>query len=394
MVKNLTSFATVMILSITLDVPQAFAAPITWTLFPSLLTVTTGQSVSVDVLISGHAPGATPSIGAFDFNVGYDPAILSPAGVAFAPFLGDPSAGEALTGFSITPGDLEFAEVSLLSPAALDGLQPADFRLATLSFNAAVSGTTSVTFRTATVDDAFGNKLPAVPEPNTLVFAALGIGIVVVRNRRGTSYSFDRFLRAFFATCLALVTALALTAGWARGATITNATVNPAGSANVTIGANALTIDKTFTSLDPIDITFHVMMTGSPTMYSITDTVNNNSGVTWSDFHFIVLFPGGGTTFVGNPAPTSDGDGSFVLRPDPESFLPDTTILDWSGGTVPSGQKVIFTATLDVNDNPFGDYDFTLREQPTVPEPGSLTLALIGFGAAIILISQRKTLSG
>ena len=147
-------------------------------LVPSSATVTTGNTVNVNVFISGV--GDPPSVGAFDLNVGFDPAILAPTGVTFGAFLGDPTLFEALTAFDFgTPGRVEFAEVSLLLPSELDALQRSGFLLAILSFSAIGNGTSPFFFAgNQIVDDAFGNKLP-IPEPATVFL--LGLGLIALR---------------------------------------------------------------------------------------------------------------------------------------------------------------------------------------------------------------------
>src|SRR6202022_4282685 len=137
-------------------------------LVPSPATVTTGNTINVDVIISGL--GHPPSVGAFDLNVGFNPSILIPTAVTFGTFLGDPNLFEALTDFDFgTPGIVEFAEVSLLSPSELDALQQSSFSLAALSFSAIGNGTSPFMFLgNRRVDDAFGNKLP-IPEPATAI---------------------------------------------------------------------------------------------------------------------------------------------------------------------------------------------------------------------------------
>jgi len=166
-----------MILGVSQLLPTpAFATSITWSIVPFSLTVTAGQTASADVVIAGKPAGRPPSVGAFDFTVTFNPAILSPTGITFGPFLGNPSIFEALTAFSFSTGSAEFAEVSLLTPAQLDALQPSSFKLATVSFNALSSGNTALLISQATVDDAFGNK---IPEPGTLLL--LGSGLAVSR---------------------------------------------------------------------------------------------------------------------------------------------------------------------------------------------------------------------
>src|SRR5687767_13812799 len=96
------------------------AASITWELVPSSTTVIAGQSISADIVISGKPIGGPPSIGTFDFDVSFNPAILTPTDVIFGLFLGDPIFGEALTDFTFQPGIVDLAAVSLLSPAELD----------------------------------------------------------------------------------------------------------------------------------------------------------------------------------------------------------------------------------------------------------------------------------
>ncbi|MDQ2696515.1 MAG: cohesin domain-containing protein [Pseudomonadota bacterium] len=175
------------VLSVLLAGLPAAGTAITLNLLPSAATVTAGDMIDVDVLVSGLGAGAPPSVGAFDLDVAFDPVIFTPVDVVFGPFLGDPLLLEALTDFSFAvAGIVDFAEVSLLSAAALDALQPASFVLATLSFAAQADG--SGAFRLVgdrRVDDPFGNKL-AVPVP--VAAALLGAGLLAlagVRRRAG-----------------------------------------------------------------------------------------------------------------------------------------------------------------------------------------------------------------
>ena len=67
---------------------QPVHATILLSLVPSSATVTTGNTVNVNVSISGLSN--PPSVGAFDLDVGFNPAILSPTTVTFGSFLGEP----------------------------------------------------------------------------------------------------------------------------------------------------------------------------------------------------------------------------------------------------------------------------------------------------------------
>jgi hypothetical protein len=167
------------------------ADTISLTLLPSSEAVTAGQTVNVDVRISGL--GNPPSVGAFDLGIGFNPTLLGPAVIPaiFGPFLGDPSIPTALTAFTLFPGAVEFAEVSLLAASELDSLQAMEggsFTLGTLSFTALNSGTASFALSAGVVDDAFGNKLFAVPEPSAAtVLGPVLFGIIGLTARKQAS---------------------------------------------------------------------------------------------------------------------------------------------------------------------------------------------------------------
>ena len=75
---------------------------VTWGLdAPSVVEV--GMKLDVDIIISSLGAGIAPSLGAFDLDIGFDPAILSPVDVSFGPLLGTPPS-TALSSFSFSPG--------------------------------------------------------------------------------------------------------------------------------------------------------------------------------------------------------------------------------------------------------------------------------------------------
>jgi hypothetical protein len=182
-------------------------------LSPSLPSFVTGDIVNVAAVISGLPTGSPPSVGAFDLSVAFDPAALFPLDVTFGPYLGDPLLFEALTDVDLSsPGIVNFAEVSLLSPAELDALQPGDFTLATLSFRALRTGRTSLSYLAIRVDDAFGDKIlvTAVPEPATLGLVLLGLSAAGTRLRRRV-----RHRRWLAGLVIAVATLLASSTAWA-----------------------------------------------------------------------------------------------------------------------------------------------------------------------------------
>jgi hypothetical protein len=164
---------------------------------PSTQNVNIGDSVDVDLVISGLGEGAAPSLSVFDLDVLYDSTILGLANVAF----GDPVYGDQLDvfGFGLNPtgvgavaGGTNLFELSLDFPFDLDLFQRGNFTLARLTFNALAEGTSALDLANVLLGDANGDPLTAdvtagrvaVPEPSTVVLMSFGlVGLGFARRR-------------------------------------------------------------------------------------------------------------------------------------------------------------------------------------------------------------------
>ncbi len=170
---------------------------------PLVSFVTPGSTVKAAIRISEVGNLTAPSLGAFDLDVNFDPAILALANAAF----GDPVLGDQLDLFglgSITAampgaGTINLFELSLDAPADLEALQRSPFMLATLTFDTLSLGTSPLDVRVNALADAFGDSLDAriasgtvnvIPEASTWTFFAIGVIVLVgsaIRRRRSSA---------------------------------------------------------------------------------------------------------------------------------------------------------------------------------------------------------------
>ena len=185
-------------------VPWAAANPML-SLVPHSQTVDVGDTVVVDVTVSGLGNFAASAIGTFDIELGFDDSIIGfDAGGSslgdpilgdlvdlsgFANFLGPPFAGiDDLGG-----GTVELFELSFDDEADLIAAQPSGFVLGTLSFTALSAGTTDLSFPFALLGDEFGigldvdlapGSITVVPAPAAALLGLLGLAIVGTIRRR------------------------------------------------------------------------------------------------------------------------------------------------------------------------------------------------------------------
>ena len=154
-------------------------------------------------------------------------------------------------------------------------------------------------------------------------------------------------------------------------------------------GPNIIAVSTTLSGSLPalVDIAFPITAPQGTTEYYVTDTITNSTNTTWRSFDFL-LGSGTGANFVlGNTQVNFDAQDKLPV-PTSNTFstlgLFQATHLAWSGGTVPAGQTVVFTFSIDMPDQTATT--FTLRQQ-TVPEPSSLVLA--GIGALVMTAFLR-----
>lgn len=166
---------------------------LTISLTPTSQTVDVGQTLQFDLVVTGLGSGAAPSLGTYDLDISFDPGILNFSGAVF----GDAMQGNQLDLFGFLSinaattgvGTVNLFELSFDDPTDLNLLQSENFTLATLSFSALSSGTSSLGINVNALGDAFGDPLTAqlvgaqatvnqaspVPEPSGLALAMAGL---------------------------------------------------------------------------------------------------------------------------------------------------------------------------------------------------------------------------
>jgi hypothetical protein len=165
-------------------------------------------------------------------------------------------------------------------------------------------------------------------------------------------------------------------------------------SANIVVLSNT-----TVTGMDPLDIEFQITTTGGVTEYSVTETVNNSSGVTWTGYRFELGFGTGQQflTVLGDDSldfDTPDMDSATLSASFP-TLVRSADVLTFSGANALDGASLSFQFSIDVPDpaNLFGL--FTLRQTPiaapqSVPVPEPATAILFGGGLLAAALTLRR----
>lgn len=172
------------------------AGAVSISLAPAAVAPLPGDSFAIELTVAGLGDGSAPSLGAFDVTLSFDPAAVAFTSVVFDDRLGAIPA-QAFADFAAGAGTLALASFSLLSPAALDALQPGAFRLATIVFEAVGAAPSTIGVASALLGDGLGQALPLdapptgvsvqpIPEPVAALVFGLGVAAVArVTRRRG-----------------------------------------------------------------------------------------------------------------------------------------------------------------------------------------------------------------
>jgi hypothetical protein len=130
----------------------AGADAITVGLEPRHLVGDVGGTVVTTVQIDGVV-----NLGAFEFHLGYDPAVLQATGAELGAFLTSTGRSPVPLGPAMRVGEIRFAGATYGTAAGPDGAGA----LAQITFRVVGSGTSTLTFNRIIVTDAVAQVLPA-----------------------------------------------------------------------------------------------------------------------------------------------------------------------------------------------------------------------------------------
>jgi hypothetical protein len=187
-------------------------------------------------------------------------------------------------------------------------------------------------------------------------------------------------------------------------AVITDITASGPGMGFFSVLANStndkgLDLSKTFDSINPITLTFTVAHSvGNGGSYDVIESITNNTGTAFSDFHFSITEPtnasGNGVVFTSFNSSTLAGfnlDSPSVNQSSPFNSSGPRD-LNFTGNLAVGG-----TADAGFHLSPFdpgtgNTYTFSITQTPTVsaiPEPETYAMLLAGL-AVMGAVARRK----
>ncbi len=130
---------------------------------PSTTLINAGTPLTADIVVSGLTNMGASSLGAFDIDFSWDPAVVAFSNISFGTDLGNEGLGEAITGNTPGPMTVNAFEVSLLTAITLNMDQPDSFTLFTVTLDMLVAGTTSLDVVLNSLGDENGAPLMGTP---------------------------------------------------------------------------------------------------------------------------------------------------------------------------------------------------------------------------------------
>jgi hypothetical protein len=167
--KNMKKFSSLLTGLAALGLASQAAAQINVSFQPTPEIINAGDPASLDLVISGLGNLSSPSLGAFDFDLSYNAAVLSAVSLSFGSFLDLGILGSIQFSDLSTPGLIHLDEISLETFGDLNDAQPDSFTLATLGFDSLAPGISTIDFVFASLADETGTSITAFTTTSGLI---------------------------------------------------------------------------------------------------------------------------------------------------------------------------------------------------------------------------------